>query len=275
MIKVRWTGAAGIEFVTDQGVFFIDPYLSRLSKFQVLFQKVSPNTHVIDRYIESLKSKLSVIIVGHTHLDHALDVPYLAKASDCKIIGSRCLESLFKMYGLKDRVSVCKGNELIELGDNISVTMISSVHGRVIMGRVPFPGKIDSNSKLPIKARGYRHGDVFIPKITIDGTTFMHLGSANFIESQLDGHTCDVLFMCVPGWKRKIGYTSSLLDIVKPEVIIPFHFDDFSRAIPKTGKTPRLPFQDMSEFIAQIRKHAPNVKIIFPAINIGLENELF
>ncbi len=275
MIKVRWTGAAGIEFVTDQGIFFIDPYLSRLGKFQALFQKVSANTHVLDKYVESITTKLSGIIAGHTHFDHALDVPYLAQASDCKVVGSKSLESLFSMHGIKDRVSVCKDNKSVELGKNISVTMISSVHGKVIMGRVPFPGQIDSNSELPMKARGYRHGDVFIPKITIDGTTFMHLGSANFVESQLDGHTCDVLFMSVPGWKRKFGYTSRLLDIVQPEVIIPFHFDDFSRPIPETGKTPILPFQGIPEFVAQIRKHAPMVKIIFPAINTGFENELF
>ena len=275
MIKVRWTGAAGIEFVTDQGVILIDPFFSRLGKFQVFFQQVAARADVLDKYLESLPAKLSGVIVGHTHVDHALDVPYLAQNIDCKIVGSKSLDSLFKLYGLLDRVTVCKGQEVIELGENTFVTMIPSVHGKVIMGRIPFSGEIDPNEKLPMKAKAYKHGTVFVPKIKIADTTFMHFGSADYIESQLDGHTCDVMFMCVPGWKRKDGYTSRLMDIVKPEVVVPFHFDDFSRQISKTGKAPLLPFQDMSGFVSEIKQHSPEVKIVIPKINSGMENDLF
>ncbi|MCK5097248.1 MAG: MBL fold metallo-hydrolase [Desulfobacteraceae bacterium] len=275
MIKVRWTGAAGIEFVTDQGVILIDPFFSRLGKFQIFFQQVTARTDIIDKYRESLPAELLGIIVGHTHVDHALDIPYLAQNFDSKIVGSKSLDSLFRMHGLIDRVMVCKGQEIIELGEDITVTMIPSVHGKVILGRIPFPGEIDPDEKLPMKAKEYRHGTVFIPKIKIADTTFMHLGSADYIESQLDGHTCDVMFMCVPGWKRKDGYTSRLIDLVQPKIVVPFHFDDFSRPIPKTGKTPILPFQDMSGFVSEIKKHGPEIKIVLPEINSGMEKNLF
>ena len=275
MIKIRWTGAAGIEFVTDQGVILIDPFFSRLGKFQTFFQQVAARTDVLDYYLENLSAKLLSVIVGHTHVDHALDVPYLAQNTDSKIVGSKSLDSLFNMHGLSDRVMVCRGQEVIELGDDITVAMIPSVHGKVIMGRIPFPGEIDPDSNLPMKAKAYKHGTVFIPKVKIAGITYMHFGSADYIESQLDGHTCDVMFMCVPGWKRKDGYTSRLMEIVQPEVVVPFHFDDFSRQISKTGKAPLLPFQDMSGFVSEVKKHSPEVKIVFPKINAGMENDLF
>ncbi len=275
MIKVRWTGAAGIEFVTEKDVILIDPFLSRLGKFQTFFQQVYARTDVLDQYIESLSAEISGVIAGHAHLDHALDIPYLAQKSDCKVIGSKSLDALLEMHGLSDKVIVCKGQEVIELEEDITVTMVPSVHGKVIMGRIPFPGEIDPDEKLPIKAKSYRHGTVFIPKIKIEDTVFMHIGSADYIESQLDGHTCDVLFMCVPGWKRKDGYTSRLIDIVQPEVVVPFHFDDFSRPISKTGKAPLLPFQDMSGFVSEIKRHSPKVKIVIPEINSGMETDLF
>ena len=275
MIKVRWTGAAGIEFVTDQGVILIDPFFSRLGKFQIFFQQVTARTDVIDKYIESLPAKLSGIIAGHTHVDHALDIPYLAQNFNCKIVGSKSLDSLFSMHRLLDRVIVCKGQEVVELGDNVTVNMIPSVHGKVILVRIPFPGEINLSEKLPMKAKEYRHGTVFIPKIKIADTTFMHFGSADYIESQLDGHTCDVMFMCIPGWKRKEGYTSRLIDLVQPEVVVPFHFDDFSRPISKTGKAPLLPFQDISGFVSEIKKYFPEVKIVLPKINLGMEHNLF
>jgi L-ascorbate metabolism protein UlaG (beta-lactamase superfamily) len=275
MTKVRWTGAAGIEFVTDQGVILIDPFFSRLGKFQTFFQQVSPRTDALDKYMESLPSKLAGIIAGHAHLDHALDIPYLVQKSGCKIIGSNSLDVLFKIHGLQDCVTICEDSKELELSNDISVTMIPSVHGKVIMGRIPFPGEIDPDKKLPLKARDYKHGRVFIPKITIGGITFMHVGTADYVESWLDGHTCDIMFMCVPGWKRKKGYTSKMIDLVKPKIVVPFHFDDFSRPISKTGKPPLLPFQDMSGFVSEIKKNAPEVKIVFPKINSGMEDDLF
>ena len=272
---MRWTGAAGIEFVTDQGVILIDPFFSRLGKFQVFFQQVSARTDVIDNYIENLPAKLLSIVVGHTHADHALDVPYLAQNSECKIVGSKSLDTLFRIHGLSDRVMICKGQELVELADDIVVTMIPSVHGKVIFGSIPYPGEINLDEKLPMKAKEYRHGTVFIPKLKIADTTFMHFGSADYIESQLDGHTCDVMFMCVPGWKRNAGYTSRLIDLVQPKVVVPFHFDDFSRPISKAGKAPLLPFQDVPGFVSEINKKFPEIKIVFPKINSSMENDLF
>ncbi len=278
MVKVRWTGAAGIEFITDQGVFLIDPYLSRLGKFQTFFKHVQPETSVIDKFLDLLPSKIAGIVAGHTHLDHALDIPYIANHSickpDCKIIGSTSLDTLFKIHGFAHRVTLCNGPKEIKFDDDIAISMIPSVHGKVVFGRIPFPGEINSKELLPMKGRKYRHGMVFIPKIKIGGTTFMHIGSADYVESELDGHTCDILFMCVPGWKRREGYSDRLIDIVNPKIIVPFHFDDFSRAIPETGKAPILPFQGMSDFIGQIKQHKPKVKIIFPRINSPLERDL-
>ena len=99
---------------------------------------------------------------------------------------------------------------------NAAVTMIPSTHGLVAFGRIPYPGSIDPSGRLPLIAREYRHGEVYMPKLEMGGTIFMHAGSANLIESALNGHHCDVLFMCVPGWKKVPAYTTHLLEIVKP-----------------------------------------------------------
>ena len=70
----------------------------------------------------------------------------------------------------------------------------------------PYPGEIDARLRPPLRARDYRHGTVSIPKLEFAGTVLMHVGSAEFIASELDGHRCDVLFLCVPGWRKAAGY---------------------------------------------------------------------
>ena len=261
MVKVRWTGAAGLEFVHEGQAILIDPYHSRLGKFEVFFRHVSPKTEVINKYLESLTGQLSAIIVGHTHLDHALDIPAFAKHFDGPLVGSSSLETLMAIHGLSGRVTVCKGRERVELPGGAAVTMIPSIHGLVAFGRTPYAGEIDPKGKPPLKAREYRHGTVFIPKLEIGGTVFMHMGSAYFIEPELEGHYCDVLFMCIPGWKSIPGYTTRLLQIVKPKIIVPFHYDDFSAPMSPDMKVPTLPLQDMSGFLKKISQGAPDAEI--------------
>jgi L-ascorbate metabolism protein UlaG (beta-lactamase superfamily) len=261
MVTVRWTGAAGIEFTHGDQVILIDPYLSRPGKIEVFFNRVRPRHDVVSRYLESLLGKLSAIIVGHTHFDHALDIPVFAKHFDGPLVGNSSLETLMTMHGMSGRVTVCKGRERVELFAGAAVTMIPSIHGLVAFGRIPYPGEINPTVRLPLKSSQYRHGTVFIPKLEFAGKVFMHIGSANLIESELAGHSCDVLFLCVPGWKKVPGYTTRLLQIVKPKIIVPFHYDDFSAPISPNMKAPTLPLQDVAGFLKRISECAPYAEI--------------
>lgn len=264
MVDVRWTGAAGLEFTHNGQTILIDPYHSRLGKLKVFFGRLTPDISAIESYLEKLPGNLSVIIVGHTHFDHALDIPEFSRHFDGPLVGSPSLEKLMAMHDMPGRVTVCDGGTRIELPGDAAVTMIPSMHGLVLFGRIPYPGDIDPSGQRPLKASQYRHGAVYMPKLEIGGKIFMHVGSANFIESELHGHHCDVLFMCVPGWKRILGYSTHLLEIVKPKTIVPFHFDDFSAPIRPHLKPPTLPFVDMTGFLKRISQSAPDIEIRLP-----------
>lgn len=261
MVNVRWTGAAGLEFTCSDQVILIDPYLSRPGKIEVFLKRVRPKVDVVNRYLQGLTGKLSAIIVGHTHFDHALDIPVFAKHFDGPLVGNSSLETLMGMHGMPGRVTVCKGRERVQLPGGAAATMIPSVHGLVAFGRMPYPGEINPSGRLPLKSSEYRHGTVFMTKLQLDGKVFMHAGSANFIESELHGHSCDVLFMCVPGWKKVPGYTTRFLQMVKPKIIVPFHYDDFSAALSPNMKVPTLPLQDVAGFLKRISSTAPDAEI--------------
>ncbi len=263
-IEVRWTGAAGIEITRDHRTILMDPYHSRLGKGDAFFKPLVPRSHVIERYLETLPGELSAVIVGHTHFDHALDVPGIAKKFHGTIVGSKSLENLMALYGMPGRVRIPEGGETIDLPGQVSVTMIPSAHGLVAFGRAPYVGDIDPADSLPLRARQYRQGNVYISKVEIGGMTFIHAGSANFVESELDGHRCDVLFMCVPGWKKVPQYCTRLLEMLQPEVIVPFHFDDFSAPMDVNRNAPALIFQGMKGFLRRISQSAPKAEIRIP-----------
>jgi L-ascorbate metabolism protein UlaG (beta-lactamase superfamily) len=139
--------------------------------------------------------------------------------------------------------------------------MLPSKHGKALFGKIPYPGEIDPELSIPMKANEYRHGMVFVPKLEMGGTVFIQVGSANYIDSALEGHHCDVLFMCVPGWKHNPGYTGALLEIINPKVIVPFHYDDFSTPLPPDMRARPLPFQDIPQFIQEVRENYPKAEI--------------
>jgi L-ascorbate metabolism protein UlaG (beta-lactamase superfamily) len=261
MVTVHWTGAAGLEITEEGRTVLVDPYHSRPGKFASLFGRPEPKAEAIDRYIARLPGTVEAIVAGHTHVDHVLDIPSLERRLGCRVIGSRSLQTLMTLHGRSGTVTVCEGGERIELPGGAAVTMIRSRHGLVLFGKVPYPGDIDPGCRLPMKAADYRVGDAYIPKLEMGGVTFMHAGSANFIESEIEGHRCDVLFMAVPGWKKTPKYCTRLPQIVRPQMIVPFHYDDFSSPLRKDGTVRPLPFQDMKGFIGRISGENPGCEI--------------
>ncbi len=187
--------------------------------------------------------------------------------SDCMVIGSESLDTLMNIHKMLGRTIVCSGNEKIQISSDASVTMIPSEHGLVAFGKVPFQGEISDLSPFPTKARDYRVGKVFTPEFEIMGKKFLHMGSAGFIKKELTGRKCDVVFLCVPGWKNKKNYPEEILELTEPDTVVLFHFDDFFIKYKKLkNKTKQLMFLDMNNMINRIKKFAPEVRIIIPEL---------
>lgn len=265
MIKVHWTGAAGLEFFHKGKTLLVDPYYTRAGKKALFFGRIQPDNEKVKKNAERM-NPLSAIIVSHTHFDHAVDVPEFAKYLNGLLIGSHSLETLMAMSGTANRTIVCSGGETIDLFDDVKVTMLPSRHGLVACGRVPYQGEITPDCKHPLKAKEYRVGTVFSPKIDIGGKTFLHVGSANYIEDELSGISCDVLFLCVAGWKKIKGYPEKIIEITQPDKVVLFHYDDFFKPYKKNSKTKILPFMHMDGMVKQIKEHSPGVEIIIPEL---------
>lgn len=265
MINVTWTGAAGLQFEDGQDFILIDPYYTRVNIFNTLLGPIAPDVSAVTAALPDM-ARVDAVVVGHTHSDHALDVPYIAAQSSAKVVGSQSLAILMALSGQPGRSEVCSGGETVALSDRVSVTMIRSTHGLVAMGKVPFQGEIRSENQLPMKASGYRVGTVFAPKLTIGGTVFLHNGSANFIDDELAGHTCDVLFLCVAGWKKRPGYPEDIIAMTRPKVVVLFHYDDFSRPHKPGSKTKMLPMMGLEGLKKRVETCAPDVRLVVPEV---------
>ena len=105
-----------------------------------------------------------------------------------------------------------RGGETLALGEGLTVRAIVSEHGRVALGRVPYPGEVAGDLRPPLRAGAYRHGTVFAFKVEMGGRTLVHVGSAHVPPERVG--PCDVLFVCVSGWRRVPEFVPRLLEAV-------------------------------------------------------------
>ena len=268
-VRVRLTGAAGLVFSFRDETLLVDPYYSRLGKWRLFFSRPVPDKAAIRRQMDKI-GPVSAVVVSHTHFDHAFDIPVMAEYTRGKIVGSRSLDTLMTLHGKKGRVTVCRGGETIQASPGIRVTMLPSVHGRVLFGLVPYPGEIGKEAMPPLRVRDYRVGQVFAPKIEMGGRTFLHVGSAGFDEKALAGQRSDVVFLCVPGWKRMKGYPGKILTMTGARTVVLFHQDDFFRPHEPGKTTGTVPMADVEGIVKKIRGEAPDVTILTPGIDEDL-----
>ncbi len=262
-IAIKWLGAAGLEITYDGETILIDPYLTRPDKKELLLQKPTSNSEIIRNYLDQLTGKLSTIVVSHTHIDHALDVPSFAqqaKGNTPHIIGSSSLDNLFKRHKMPGYVEVPHVGQSIPLRGDIMLKLIPSQHGMVAGIPHLIAGEIKSEGSVPLRTNEYKDGDVFISKISLGEKTLMHMGSASFLPEAMKDEKCDILFLCVPGWRHNRACTHELLETLQPSKVVLFHFDDFSAPSPEV----KIPFVGLQQIQKEIQKNYPQAEIIIP-----------
>lgn len=270
MLSIRWLGVAGLEIISDEKALLIDPFLSRPSKFRHLIMSPVPKPKIIDNYLQSIKGDVAGILVGHTHSDHVLDVPYISRKTKAPSYGTRSLSTLFSAYEIGRNAVVATPGVSYSIGPFEAVP-IESVHGRAILGMIPFPGEIEPNLTPPLRANQYRHGGPLAWHITVGGLRILHLGSADFIDEKLEGLPVDVLFPCAAGRQYSPNFVKRLISIVRPKVVVPFHFDDFFSPIHKGAVQKFIPGVNLKDFIRELQETDPGLRIITPEAFVPLE----
>ena len=72
-IAITWLGSAGALVRGQTQTVAFDPYVTRLNAANTMVGNIRSNHAQVDRYIPPV----DLILVGHSHIDHILDVPYL------------------------------------------------------------------------------------------------------------------------------------------------------------------------------------------------------
>ncbi len=247
-ISLKWLGAAGFSLSYQGSTILIDPYLSRHKRSTLFLGK--PLIPLAERILENIDHP-KAILLGHTHFDHAADVPFIARWCGCKVYGSSSAGHLMALHGLQSQMEIVVPYRPYMI-EPFKVTFIPSLHSRLICGlAAPLTGDIDGAKQIPLTMRHFRCGAVYALQIEIEHSRLFHLGSAAFIEVALGQKAVDVLLVCISGRRFFPRFTSRLLRVLSPKIIVPHHFDDFFEP-PERGLKP-LPMADLDGFIKDVQ----------------------
>lgn len=256
-VLVRWLGTAGFAIEHAGTTVLIDPYITRASLARCVRAEIASDLRSDEIAIARHVPKADAIIVGHTHFDHALDVPRIAERTGAMVFGSRSAAALCRAAGIPESkirdVERLPGSEPIraEVGP-FELRFVPSAHSRFFFGRVPYPGEIADCDQIPTRIAHYRCGAVFAVEIKVAGRTLVHLGSAELLSADaVAAKEPDLLLLCVAGWTSSPDLPERVVRAFSPRAVLLSHWDNFFLPIDRPAQM--LPAMKLPRLVDRLR----------------------
>ena len=234
-VTVRFTGSTTLLFDDGETSWMTDGWFSRPTFIEIITQRVEPDLSAISRGLKANEvDKLDAVIPLHSHYDHAMDSPEVARRTGAKLYGSESTANIARGWGLDEgRVEIFTNKKPIVLGDFV-ITPIESNHFQFVDPKIAKTAldlpTIDSPLVPPASITNYRVGETYVLHVEHPLGSFAIVGSAGFIEGGLRGFKADVLFLGVGSlgeqsveYRQK--YWEETVGRLEPSTVIPIHYD--------------------------------------------------
>jgi L-ascorbate metabolism protein UlaG (beta-lactamase superfamily) len=247
-VTVRYTGTATLVFSDGETTWMTDGWFSRPGPLKLLFGKIEPDLDAITKGLERNEvGDLAAVFPLHSHYDHAMDAPEVAKRTGAVLLGSESTANIGRGWGLpEEQIRVVADREPIALG-KFTLTPIELRHFQFpdpeLAARALGDPDIDAPLTPPVGAFDYRVGKAYALHVAHPKGTWLILGSAGFVEGALDGYDADVVFLGVGALGSQTNayretYWRESIERTHPTRVILIHWDSLTGPIegPFTGE---------------------------------------
>ncbi|TDR93527.1 MBL fold metallo-hydrolase [Enterovirga rhinocerotis] len=277
--ELRFThfGAAGWSITDGETVILLDPYLSRV-RFQgrrygphdatdipndprpvVRLDESAPNdTATIDRHVP----KADYILLSHSHFNHAMDMPYIARRTGAVVIGTESTCNIAANGGVPDeQIHAVRGGEDYEY-KTFSLKVIPSLHSALSCKLYKDFGTVPQKDG-PLQLDEFVEGGTLAYQIRIGGREILLFGSMNYIEREVEGLRPDVVFVASAPPRLEIhAYTERLLrSLGRPRLVVATHWDD--QGLP-FGASQDKALAQTDAFIREVKAVSPDSEVFVP-----------
>jgi L-ascorbate metabolism protein UlaG (beta-lactamase superfamily) len=276
-IKLKYFGAAGWEITDGTIKVLVDPYLTRIKLGTGPSISPDDTRATVERddifvsdtlLIDSLITDADFILVHHSHFDHLADVPYIARITGAKVVGTETTCNILRAYGIPDeQLYPVKGGEDYQF-ENFSVRVIPSIHSALNAKHYIDNRTYSEVPKAPLKVSEFIEGGSLMFLARFANHDVLTMGSMNFVERELMGIETDILIAGVN--RSQLGlykYDERLLKVTNnPKIIIPTHWDNFR--VPYSFSQSEIVEQKLFPFQEHVKHLSPETEVIIP-VHLG------
>lgn len=257
---------------------------------RIIFLKIKSDPSQIDRFLAPLKDTMKnvdTILVAHSHYDHLMDMPYIAKiwATNATIYGSETMTHILASALPSERLKSLNhaagsfarpGKWFYVDGGRIRFMALGSEHAPHFLGIKFFKGEYSADLKeLPQKASEWLEGKTFTflidfmgegPKKEAEFRIFYQDAASNppsgfpppFARTG-DQKRIDLAILCVAGFEQVRNYPESIIQRLSPRFVVLVHWEDFFRPLPSDPKDIQtVAGLDIEEFVGRLRRVMPS-----------------
>lgn len=276
-ISLTHFGAAGWSITDGSTTVLLDPYLSRI-RFKG--RKYGPHdatevpgdertivqmndTPTIDTAtVDERVPEADYILLSHSHFNHCMDVPYIAKKTGAVVIGTESTASVAQNGGVPEgQTIVVKGGEDLEFPE-LSLRVIPSLHSPLSCKLYRDFGTIPPQEK-PLTLDEYVEGGTLAYLLRFAGRELLLFGSMNYIEREMHGLRPDIAVIASAPPRLHIhDYTGRLLRAIgEPPIVIATHWDD--QGLPY-GASQESALSHTKRFVEEVKSANPDASVIVP-----------
>jgi L-ascorbate metabolism protein UlaG (beta-lactamase superfamily) len=276
-VHLRHLGAAGWEIGDGERVILLDPYLSRLritGQFGTYTTPSQPgDTRRIfgpeddlvcdEAAVDAHITRADFILHSHSHFNHTIDMPYIARKTGATVIGTESTTNLARAGGVPEaQLLSVRGGEDYAFGD-FSVKVIPSLHS-ALNGKHFFDSRV-----VPRDFRGPRRlgtdveGGTLAYLLRLAGYEILWFGSMNYVEREVQGLRPDVAMIAAARQRLEIhDYTGRLMRALGlPRLVFATHWDEQSFAF---GAPQDARLREAEVFVQEVKRVSPRTRVILP-----------
>jgi L-ascorbate metabolism protein UlaG (beta-lactamase superfamily) len=248
-VNVTFLGNTTMLISDGETNLLVDGFLSRPGAVKTLFGRIAPDWQIIAKELDKANvTKVDAVLIGHAHHDHALDAPAVSLMKNCKVMGTESYRHIHEGAGARmDRLITATGKRHVEPFGKFTVTFDKSDHvGSHFMTQRLVEGDIKRPFDTPARFTRFKCGDVYAMHIKHrDHGAIVVTTTAGASDDQLEGLCSDVVFLGVgflskESPEKQERYWHKTVGRLYPDVIVPVHWDDFSKKLPTMQPRPRF-----------------------------------
>ena len=240
-VTVRFTGTSTLLFTDGETSWMVDGWFTRVGPLSLVAGTIEPDVEAIEQGLARNEvDRLAVVIPIHSHFDHAMDAPEVAKRTGALLLGSASTAMIGRGWGLEEaQIRVAVDRQPIRFGA-FTITLIETNHFEFpdpeVRARALADPTIDSPLVPPVGAFDYKVGQPYAIHVAHPKGNFLIQGSAGFREDGLAGFAADTVFLGVGGLGTQTEsyretYWRETVARFAPERVVPIHFDSLTAPI--------------------------------------------